>query len=519
MDTPPNSTGSDDRASSLESDVGEPRKAAGSFLGNVLALSGGTAVAQIVVLLAVPVVSRLFGPDVFGVAAVCGSIIVLVSACGCFQYQLAVLLPKRDEDASQLLGLCLIATVIVVAALAVVLALAGHVILPLLKVQAVLAYAWVIPVGVLVTCLAMPLTYWYNRQKQFKRLALAKVLGAIAGTVAVLAVGFAGGQTERELILARIVGMFVILAVLFVAWCRYDAGFVLRNCTARGMWHQARRYKKFPLVTSWQTILGIGTLQAPTFLLAGFFGPAVAGLYALGRKILSLPSLFISQAIGQVLFQRTAEAKAADKSLARLAEEACKSLILVGLLPLAIVAVTGPDLFGVVFGQPWILAGLYARILSPLVFVTFVFFPMAHLFFVLERQGADLASRIVTVFVTLGALAYGGLVLKDIVWTLVIYMVVTSLGRLWRLSYLLRAVSARRSSLLVLLALAAAFAAPVAIGYGVCRWLWNLPLWLCFLTLVPCSVPYSVFAYRHDRHVRMAVLRISGKLRRSVRRS
>ena len=490
------------------------RKGSGGFVANVLALGAGSAVAQIVKVAAAPIICRMFAPDAFGIAAVYASIVAIIGTSGCFQYNLAIVLPKRDEDASHLIGLCLTAIAIVVVASALVLAFAGHVILPALKAGAILSYAWVIPVGILIMSLAIPLTSWYNRQKHFKRLAVVRVLGSGMGTLAVLVAGFWGWRTGRDLILARMIGPFLILGVLVFFWWKYDAGFVLRNCTKSGMWQQAKRYKKFPLISSWQGLVGNATIQAPTLLLAAFFGPTVAGLYALARRLLMLPGQLVSKAIAQVFYQRSAEAEAAGQDLSGLVTAVSMRLVGAGLLPLIVIALTGPDLFSVIFGQRWGQAGLYACILAPMLFVGFVFSPLSVLFLVLQRQGIDLISRVITAGLTIAALVFGGQVLRRPVLTLSIFSVVSSLGMLWRLGYLLKAVQVSRRALLRHFLVKLALAAPTALAYGLCKWVLDLPLAVCLLAAAVSAGPYVVVGIRGDRRFRSAGAAMVQKVRR-----
>ncbi len=71
----------------------------GSFLHNIAVLATGTALAQIIPLLASPILTRLYSPEAFGLFAVFIAIIMSISPAVMGSYELAIVLPKRDKTA------------------------------------------------------------------------------------------------------------------------------------------------------------------------------------------------------------------------------------------------------------------------------------------------------------------------------------------------------------------------------------------------------------------------------------
>jgi O-antigen/teichoic acid export membrane protein len=78
-----------------------------SFATDVLKLVTGTTLAQVITVLASPVITRLYGPEAFGFLAVFTSITSIIGVVACMRYELAIMLPKTDEEAANLLGLSL----------------------------------------------------------------------------------------------------------------------------------------------------------------------------------------------------------------------------------------------------------------------------------------------------------------------------------------------------------------------------------------------------------------------------
>ena len=84
----------------------------------VLILGSGTAVAQLIGIVTMPIITRLYTPADLGVLAVYSSVLAIFGVGATFQYVDAFVLPKQDEDAANLFGLCLVLLFITTAAFA-----------------------------------------------------------------------------------------------------------------------------------------------------------------------------------------------------------------------------------------------------------------------------------------------------------------------------------------------------------------------------------------------------------------
>ena len=75
-----------------------------AFATDVLKLVTGTTFAQIIAVLASPLLTRLYGPEAFGFLALFTSITSIIGVIACMRYELAIMLPKTDEEAANRLG-------------------------------------------------------------------------------------------------------------------------------------------------------------------------------------------------------------------------------------------------------------------------------------------------------------------------------------------------------------------------------------------------------------------------------
>ena len=70
----------------------------------------------------------------------------------------------------------------------------------------------------------------------------------------------------------------------------------------------AKRYRRFPIFSTWGGAFNSAGAQLPPLLFATFFSSAAAGLYILAHRVLSLPLTLVGNAIGNVFFSSAAEA-------------------------------------------------------------------------------------------------------------------------------------------------------------------------------------------------------------------
>ena len=379
-----------------------------SFASDVLKLVGGTAIAQALGILASPIITRLYGPEALGLSALFASITGIIAVVVCLRYELAIMLPEKDEDAANLLALSLFLAVLMSGISAIVIWLNEDTLLSLLNAQELKQLFWLVPISVLLSGFFLALNYWNSRTKRFGRLSIARVTASVATTGTQLGAGFSGHAIGGSLIGAGLLGSAISTLMLGGLIWRDDGWGLIKAFSLKNIKVGLKRYSKFPLFDSWSALLNSSSWQLPIFLLSSSFSPTVVGYYALGMMVLQLPTSLIGSAISQVFFQRGAQAKF-DGSLPALVEATFLRLAVIGPLPVVLLSMTGEDIFIVIFGATWAEAGVYAQILSIWIFFVFVTSPISTVFSILEKQRSFLIFNILLFCTRAAALIFGGL--------------------------------------------------------------------------------------------------------------
>lgn len=383
-----------------------PQRKHGKFHKDVLRLASGTGIGQVIGILAAPIITRLFAPEAYGIAAVFASLTAILSVIACARYELAIVLPEKDGEAAALFWLSIIVALGFTLLTGLVTWMTGPTVLAWIDAPGLGSFLWLVPVAVLLHGLFIALNYWNTRTGHFTRLSIASVTSRATGTAVTLGAGFAGLATAGAMIVANIVGRLLATIVLGAQIARDNGRFLVKNFDRRAIWRGMKRHRRFPLFSSWAGLVNIASWQLPIILFGVFFSPAIVGFYALGFRILQMPMSLIGQAIARVFHQRAAQANNRG-DLDSLVRNLLRLLLLAGLAPIVALAVIGEELFAFAFGANWGDAGLYAQILSPWALVWFVSSPLSTLFGVLDKQAQGLRLQVGIFVSRLASIAVG----------------------------------------------------------------------------------------------------------------
>src|SRR5690606_4419196 len=145
----------------------------------------------------------------------------------------------------------------------------------------------------------------------------------------------------------------------------------------------------------------------PVLMLAAAFGPAEAGFYSLARLVIHLPLNIIGKSVADVYFPRFNSHALAGQALLPFFLKSVTGLAIIGLPISLLMYCLSPLIFPVVFGIDWALAGLFASLLCPMLFIQFANRPCVGAVPVLGLQRAQLINTTAFTIVKFGFLLIG----------------------------------------------------------------------------------------------------------------
>jgi O-antigen/teichoic acid export membrane protein len=366
---------------------------ASRFSQGVAILVTGTAVAQLVVAVTAPILTRLYDPSAVGTYAVATSVISILVAVTCLRYEFAIPLPESDVAAADVLALALLTNVgtsLLVGAFLVVL---GPRLVEAFGVPILGPVILLIPLGQFGGGFVAAFTSWAIRTRSFAAIASTRLTQSglmvgfqvAFGTVGATATGLLSGDVG-----GRIAGSIPLIRS---TW-RGQAT-ALRGITWSGIVLAAKRYRRFPIYSSGSALLNALGMEVPLLLIVALFGTHAGGEYAIAQRVVALPVTLLATAVGQVYVAEAARLVREDPNALRgLFGETTRRLALVAIVPGVMLAVLAPLLAKVVFGPEWGEVGLFVTILAPMYYLQLLTSPTGGTLDVLERQDLHLVREL-----------------------------------------------------------------------------------------------------------------------------
>jgi len=142
-------------------------------------------------------------------------------------------------------------------------------------------------------------------------------------------------------------------------------------------------------------------LNMVNFLITSIFSITTLGYYALTQRIIGIPSKVIGNSFSQVYYQKATEEYNKIGNTKRAFKNTLKKLIIIALPIFFVLYFIAEPIFGFVYGEEWVIAGTYAKILVPLAFARFVSSSLSVTVAVFQKQQFSLLINILLLTSTL----------------------------------------------------------------------------------------------------------------------
>ncbi|WP_313427584.1 lipopolysaccharide biosynthesis protein [Siminovitchia terrae] len=376
------------------------------FVRNVMIMGTGTAAAQAIAMVLSPIITRLYGPESYGIMGTFMAIVTILTPIASLTYPIAIVLPKSSTEAKGLIHLSLITSLIIAGIFSFLLLAFDKTIINLFHLNKVGNFIYLIPVTIMCAGILQVIEQWLIRTKQFKVSAKATFIQALISQGSIVGIGFLYPFASILVVVQSLrEGLKALLMILLVKKANIKSLFEVndKKISKKSL---LKKYNDFPLFRAPEVFLNGLSQSLPILMLTSFFGPASAGFYSISKTVLNLPTQLIGKSVGDVFYPRIAEAANNKEDLTGLIKKATISLAIIGIVPFGTIIIFGPWLFSVVFGSDWLNAGVYARWVALWTFFAFINQPSVRSLPVLSAQAFQLKYTIfmlITRVIMLGA--------------------------------------------------------------------------------------------------------------------
>lgn len=414
------------------------------FARNVLHLVRGTTIAQALPILISPLLTRLYSPEDFGMLAIYISLLSILGVLATGKYELAIVLPEKEEDSIQLVWLTSIISLFSSLLLFLILILMNDRVINhynLSENYNILIYF--LPASIFIYGNIQALNFYLNRNKLYKGMSLTKVINNFGAGVSQISVS--GVMPNIGLVFGYLFGQIsgLIYLTLFTK-NRYNkvrsSIEKLSKPNFNDMCRVAKEYKVFPILNAPSSLLNSASVQLTPILISSIFSTTVTGFFSLAQRILQMPMSLLGSSISQVYFQKANQLKNNKTELRKLTVNINQKLLLIGIIPMVIMIVFGEYLFQVIFGSDWLVAGTYAKYLVPWIYVVFVSSPLSHLLTVLHKQKQLLFFNVLLFISRVGCILISAYIFQNASDVIIIYSMVGAITWFGYISYVMRLV-------------------------------------------------------------------------------
>lgn len=365
------------------------RKAFSGSASNVFkgmkTLALGSGISKIIGILSIPILTRLYSPEDFGVLAIYTAIITMLAPIITLRYVLALPLPRHDGMAFNLLmlstGLMLITCLIV----NMFLWMFGGDILPIFSMEVLIPWWWLISLGLLGSVTYEMLTLWATRKRDYRAISKTNIGQSITGSLTKIILGLFG-LNPFGLLVGQVViqggGSGSLLKI-------YSQDFKKnwRHLRWSRMLKMAWAHRGFPIYRVPSQFLMLLAGQAPLLFIAAMYDSNTTGQLGLALMALGFPLKLFGNTLAKAFYAEAANlgSKQPDKIRVMLIS-VVKRLAIFAVPPTLVLLVFGQEIFTLSFGEEWRLAGTFSEILAIYLFFQFMQTPVAHVFYIFEGQ-------------------------------------------------------------------------------------------------------------------------------------
>lgn len=368
----------------------------------------GSALSQIVLIVCMPIITRLYNPSEFAVLALFQATVSLAVVLVTGSYELAIVVAETRQEARRIACLALALAVGAMAALTVGWMLAGsHAARFALWCGMNEWVHWLPGAILLVACISI-LARWRQSRGEFALISRAELMGVVAATtVQVVAPRLVVDAGATHLLLGFLIGRGMVLT-----WMGIGVASVWWPMRWRPQWREyagvARKHWRFPMFSLSSELLAVANAELPKFLIQAYFTTHFLGVFSLCNRVLEKPVTFVTSSVSPVIYQHVAKQRGNGQLVRNLVFRTTGLLAAAVVLPATVLMLVCPWLFETVFGEAWREAGLLARWLIPVLAVRFVVIPTWTALVALGKQHWVLLWNLSYLAVVSGVLTWAG---------------------------------------------------------------------------------------------------------------
>lgn len=327
---------------------------------NTLTLVIGAIIAQIIPFALHPFLRRIYSVEDFGSMTIFLNLFAVLSIISALRYEAAIILPKNNNESANIVSLTFVINIIFSLLLLFSLLFFKNTIAIFLNFPSkYINFLFFLPVGILLFGVCQSINFWLIRHKAFKSSSGNKIVRRLTEGVTQTILGIfkiPGGLFVGDL-LGHFANTIAGLRQLF------SNQFSFKKVSLRKMTYVKKKYIEYPKYNAIPTLLSSAANALPFLFINKIYSTEVVGYLDLSKLVLSIPLIFISSSISQVIYQQITDKKHERLSVKKDLVNILYVLFAIVFFEVIVVLFFAPNLFAFVFGDQYELSGNFSKIL------------------------------------------------------------------------------------------------------------------------------------------------------------
>ena len=329
-------------------------------INSIVKLLSGSLIAQVIVFITMPIITRLYTPEDIGAQGVFISVVGILAIFFTLNYHQAIAITVKKYEKFYISLICFTISTLLF-------------FLSIITLYILDFFCWNITffsntkyfiiIGGFLTSIVLLLEQFCYKEKLFAIQSKSQVYYSLSGQSLKICLGLLSSSSIYLIvsILISYVIKIVYIGNFFVMKLNFLSKYKLNILNVRAV---ARKYKSFPLYRLPQTLLTMFSLNVPVYFLTSNYGLVNTGYYALAMSVLGLPLTLFGNSVTNVLYPKVTELYISSKEVAvNYILKSIRLIALILILPFSLFYFISEFLFEFIFGEGWKVAGVFSSYL------------------------------------------------------------------------------------------------------------------------------------------------------------
>ena len=361
----------------------------GQYLKSILVLASGSVLAQLIVVICAPILTRLFAPEVMGVYTYILSVCAIFYGIINLRYDISIVSEDDEDNVFPLIKLAVIVGIIITCIVSFGVGIyfftsGKH-------------WSWLLYVAIILLSYAFinVFTAYNNRERDFKVISNVYIIRRLAQNIVPACLGFLSSSVH-VLLLSYVVGQLLGIRSQTRKLRSHFREIV--TISKKRMYAVLLKHKRQPLYSTPALLFNSLAYSLITIFIENLYGMEEVGYYSISTRLLGLPLVIIAGNVSKVFMERASREYDQNGSFYITLKKTSFFLLAISIPMVLLLMFFSTPVCSFVFGQQWSAAGVYIAIMAPMFGIRFITSTLTPAFIIVGKQKIELLLQSLFLF-------------------------------------------------------------------------------------------------------------------------